>query len=402
MTEVAAATARRTARAVAARIGAALAATALAVAAAVLPAPTAARADRVRDLSWHLTELRVAEAHGITQGEGITVAVIDSGVDATHPDLTGNVLPGVDVLDPNNRDRGQRDMNGHGTAIASLIAGHGHGAGGRDGVLGIAPKARILPLNVYDPDSKQYVGAALPGAIQLAVDRGADVICIALISGFQRETEARVRYATERDVLVVAGVGNSPDVLVQHPANVLEAVAVTALDRAGQPATTVKGIPDFEIDIAAPGEDIPAAAPGGRYESATGTSNSTALVAGAVALIRARYPDADREEQLRRLVWTTTEAGTPGRDFVYGWGNLNLVDALTVEPRDPAGPSASPTQAAGAQAVPVAPPRSSDTAERGLLFIAVGVALCLALAGFGVVLLMRSRRRGAATGQATD
>jgi subtilisin family serine protease len=365
----------------------------VAVAAAVLAIPIAApaaHADGVRDRSWYLTELRVADAHKVTKGAGVVVAVVDTGVDATHPDLRGAVVPGVDLLDPANRRRGQRDVVGHGTSVASLIAGRGHGPGRRDGVLGIAPEASILPINVYDERSQGAAQGAIAQGIRLAVDRGADVICVAFAGGFERGDESAVQYATSRGVLVIAGVGNPPAVFVQEPAGIADAVAVTAVDREGKLVTTVRGAPDREIDIAAPGADIEAALPGGRYYSGTGTSAATAIVAGAAALIKATFPEADRDEQLRHLVWTTTDEGSPGRDVEYGWGVLNLVDALTSEPRQP--PAPSPSRTGGSQSIGETDDGTNPVV--GVALIAGGL-LCLAAVIVGIVLLVRvaNRRR---------
>lgn len=364
---------------------------ALVAAALAVPfAAPAAHADEVRDKSWYLAQLRVADAHKVTKGSGVVVAVVDTGVDATHPDLRGAVLPGFDVLDPANRRKGQRDVVGHGTSVASLIAGRGHGPGRRDGVLGIAPEAKILPINVYDEDVKGAAQGAIARGIRLAVDQGADVICVAFAGGFERGDESAVQYATSHGLLVIAGVGNPPAVFVQEPAGIAEAVAVTAVDRDGKLATTVRGAPDREIDIAAPGADIEAALPGGRYYSGTGTSAATAIVAGAAALIRAKYPQADRDEQLRRLVWTTTDEGNPGRDFEYGWGELNLVDALTTEPRQP--PEPSPSRTGSSQVIGETDDGTNPAV--GLALVAGGL-LCLAAVIVGIVLLVRvgNRRR---------
>src|SRR5439155_13056847 len=119
---------------------------AVAVAGLVLLAATAtpARADTTRDAEWHVAYLNVSAAQQLSQGQGTVVAVVDTGVDAHHPDLVGNVLPGTDYFDPVDKI-GWIDAYGHGTAMAGLIAGHGHNGGG---VLGIAPKAQILPVRV--------------------------------------------------------------------------------------------------------------------------------------------------------------------------------------------------------------------------------------------------------------
>nr|BFE76293.1 hypothetical protein GCM10020092_095940 [Actinoplanes digitatis] len=101
-----------------------------------------AHADQYRDQQWYLKSLRVQEAHRSTKGAGITVAVIDSGVWAAHPDLKGAVLPGFDVL---GKGDGRDDLEGHGTQMAGVIASRGRSGG--NGVLGIAPAAKILPVS---------------------------------------------------------------------------------------------------------------------------------------------------------------------------------------------------------------------------------------------------------------
>src|SRR2546430_290346 len=118
-----------------------LAAVACGFATVMLAAPPAA-ADSIRDRQWHLKYLNIDAAHAVSQGDGVVVAVVDSGVNGNHPDLAGNVLNGVDVSGT-GAPNGLEDRDGHGTAMAGLIAGHGHGNG--DGVLGIAPHAKIFP-----------------------------------------------------------------------------------------------------------------------------------------------------------------------------------------------------------------------------------------------------------------
>lgn len=162
-------------------LGAVCAATAF----ALLPA-TPARADAIRDQQWGLQTLHTDQAWRTTKGRGITVAVVDTGVDGNLPDLTGQVLPGKDMIGFGAR-RGDRSWARHGTAMAGIIAGHGHGAGRDDGVLGIAPEARILPVRVIleasDPSrakARESRGTALADGIRWAADHGADVINLSL------------------------------------------------------------------------------------------------------------------------------------------------------------------------------------------------------------------------------
>jgi type VII secretion-associated serine protease mycosin len=377
-------------------LGAGLVVAALAVVAlvaAVVAAPPPAAADQVRDGSWQLAALKVAAAHRIVQGEGVTVAVIDTGVDANHPDLRGNVLAGFDAWNTVSGDKGQRDVVGHGTGVASLIAGHGHGAGNRDGVLGIAPRARILPINVKNPRSPLISPDTVGDAIQVAADRGAQVICVALAGSWSSRQQDAVEYATGRGALVIAAAGNRSEIsLMGNPASIKAAVAVSSLDRGGEfSATSVTGP---EMDLAAPGVNIPVATPGGGYQTATGTSAAAAIVAGAAALVRARYPGEHRNMFLQRLVWTATDRGEKGRDAEYGWGALNLLAALTTTPRQPDS-GGSPPQAAADTPSDAHQPRVEilGVVLALLGWLAALTALTALVIGLIVVLRRRGRRR---------
>ena len=361
-----------------------------------LTTATPASADDVRDRAWHLQALRIDEVHAITRGAGITVAVIDTGVDPNHQDLVGNVLPGVDVTDPTNAGQGHVDTDGHGTSMASLIAGHGHGVDGRDGVLGIAPEAKILPFDVTDPQTGVVVRGAVSRAVRMAVDAGADVICIALAGPSEPGEGSALRYAADHGVVVVAGVGNEPSVFVEHPAAVPLALAATAYDQTGQPVTTVRGTRQFPIDIAAPGADIVAAAPGNQYVIGRGTSAATAIVAGVLALVLSVHPDLSRNEQVERIIYTADDIGDEGPDFVYGWGAVNPIEAITGTPQRPGSEEAVSDEADDEATeedtvTAVGPDEPARRSAAGPLAVIAAVVLLIVGA---VVGLFRLRRRG--------
>ena len=163
------------------RPGAALLAILVATGAGLLTTAAPARAETVRGYQWYLDTLRISQAHKLTKGGGVTVAVIDGGVDATHPDLRGQVLPGHGLGGDAAAD-GRRDSDdiGHGTAMAGLIAGRG---GGEDRLLGIAPAAKILPVST----GARFEPGELPTAIRWAVAHGADVINLSLGSRGQAD-----------------------------------------------------------------------------------------------------------------------------------------------------------------------------------------------------------------------
>ncbi|MGX7671889.1 type VII secretion-associated serine protease mycosin [Plantactinospora sp. DSM 117369] len=363
---------------------------------ALVGAPPA-MADAARDRQWHLRALGVAQAHRVTQGAGVVVAVIDTGVRADHKDLTGNVLPGVDVTGAGTD--GRQDTDGHGTAMAGLIAGHGHGPDNADGVLGIAPKAKILPVR----SSRTKVGAGddLPPAIREAVRRKAGVLSLSLSGGASESLEQAVQEALAADVVLVAAAGNRPDdAFVGYPAAYPGVLAVGATGRDGKLAPV--SVTGDAIGLVAPGVDIASTSRTGAYQSATGTSDSTAIVAGAAALVRARYPDLSAAEVVHRLTATATDRGARGRDPEYGHGVLNLVEALTADV-EPAGaqpsPGTRPTPTGDARSPAVAaPPPGDGSAEVRLspaAYVVGGLCLLVALAGAGVLgwLLVRGRRR---------
>ncbi|GIJ24737.1 type VII secretion-associated serine protease mycosin [Micromonospora lutea] len=354
-----------------------------------LPAAPAL-ADSTRDKSWHLKALEIPELHKITQGDGVVVAVIDTGVDAKHQDLKNNVLPGVDFYD--DKAKGRVDRVGHGTAIASLIAGHGHGPGKRDGVLGIAPKAKILPVTIKSERSPLIQPTAIAAGINWAVDHGADIINVSLSSSFNDELNRAVERAYQRNVIVVASVGNRKDSIIGNPASHQSAMAVNGTARNGT-ISKEASLPAEQVDIAAPGEDIVHAIPGNSYDTGLGSSLSTALVSGALALVRAEYPDLNGYQMFERLLETTRDEGEPGHDLHYGWGALDIRQALTGEPD---GRNKRPTAAApgddGLQQW--AHPREREDGILVFVWAVIIAVLLLIVGGIGgTVMLLRGRAR---------
>ncbi|MFF4343361.1 S8 family serine peptidase [Kitasatospora sp. NPDC001540] len=314
-------------------------------------APTAS-ADQVRDAQWTNAYFDLDKVWSVSKGDGVTVAVIDSGVDASHPDLAGSVLPGYD---PGGRGLNTKPTDDHGTSMAGIIAAHGHGNG--DGVVGLAPGAKILP--VYK--GKQDGTSAVPEGIKWAVDHGAKVINLSLGTSAQAGsrsalTEA-VAYAAEHDVLIVGAAGNESLKTVDSPGNEPGVLAVTAVDKNG--AIWPRANSGAEVRIAAPGVDIVIACADGKYCIGDGTSEATAYVSGAAALIRAKYPQLTAGQVANRLVKTvqlpTSLQGAKLPDPHYGYGILSLYDALTKDV--PAGPSQGPLT--GAFAATPAPATTS-------------------------------------------
>jgi type VII secretion-associated serine protease mycosin len=345
----------------------------------------AASADAVRDAQWHLSYLKVSEAHRYSQGEGIVVGVVDTGVDGSHPDLAGNVLPGGDFV-PNGGD-GRTDLDGHGTVMAGLIAAHGQG---QFGALGIAPKAQILPVRISVDNGSPQVG----NGIAWASEHGARVICAAFGGPDSPALQYEIRQAQAADVVVVAAVGNRPQsVEIGFPAAYEGVVAAAGVDKAGGHAD-VSVIGD-RVVLSAPAVDIISTELYRRYSTGTGTSNATAIIAGAAALVRAKYPQLSAREVVHRLTATADDKGPPGRDPEYGYGVVNLVAALTAEvpplPVSPQ-PSTSATKpSAHASSTQGAPPQPSNR----IPLIAIGLGLLLAAAaGASAIIWTLNRRSG--------
>ncbi|MEW1772438.1 type VII secretion-associated serine protease mycosin [Streptomyces sp. NPDC086777] len=305
---------------------------------ALLPSTTA-YADSIRAQQWGLSALHLDEAWRTTKGKGVTVAVLDTGVEADHPDLAGNVLAAKDMIGF-GAGPGDRDWARHGTAMAGIIAGHGHGVGNGDGVMGVAPEARILPVRVIleDGDSararaRSTRGDALAEGIRWAADHGADVINLSLGDDSDSahpepsEDEA-IQYALKKDVVVVASAGNGGDKgdHISYPAAYPGVIAATAVDKFGTRAgfSTRR----WYATVSAPGVDIVIADPDHKYYEGWGTSAASAFVSGAVALIKAAHPGLTPAQIKKLLEDTARDAPAGGRDDSRGFGMIDPAAAI--------------------------------------------------------------------------
>ncbi|MER5177902.1 type VII secretion-associated serine protease mycosin [Streptomyces sp. NPDC002896] len=321
-----------------ARLAATLLAAPLAFVLALLPA-TAAHADAIRAQQWGLDALHTQQAWRTTKGKGITVAVLDTGVDATHPDLAGNVLKGKDLVGF-GAQRGDKSWAQHGTAMAGIIAGHGHGAGNADGVLGVAPEAKILPVRVIledgDPARKRARatrGNALAEGIRWAADHGADVINLSLGDDSRSAhpepaEDAAVQYALKKGAVVVASAGNGGEEgdHISYPAAYPGVIAVTAVDRYGTRASF--STRRWYATVSAPGVDVVIANPDRDYYNGWGTSAASAFVSGAVALVRAAHPGLDPAQIKQLLEDTARNSPAGGRDDSRGFGLVDPAVAI--------------------------------------------------------------------------
>jgi type VII secretion-associated serine protease mycosin len=278
---------------------------------------------------WYLTERWHVDRDvwPLSQGAGVTVAVIDTGVGGgqwTPPEMTGAfILPGTNLQEEGADST--YDMNGHGTAMAELIAARGT----HDGFTGLAPEANILPI-------KQISNNDVTAGIRWAVDHDAKVLSISLASVAVNETcsptqQEAVDYAVEHDVIVVASAGNdgNGENVTEAPGVCPGVTAVGAVDRSGKPWEKTQRKP--YVAVAAPGVDMPVKDNYNEVRVASGTSNSTALVAATMALVRAKFPKLSAREVVQRVVATADDAGPKGQDDTTGLGVVNPARALTAD-----------------------------------------------------------------------
>ncbi len=305
-----------------------------------------AAADGIRDnQQWVLGMLKVSAAWTVTAGAGVTVAVIDSGVNAYVSDLAGSVTTGPDYTGVTTSPS-SRDWDIHGTWMASLIAGHGHD-GGVSGVIGIAPKSRILSIRVIpdrdDPHYNQYereqetlIQQSLAKGISYAVAHGAQVISMSIgYSAPSSTVKQALQDAYDHGVVVIASAGNSGEQSgsgrgaeppESFPANYPGVISVGAVDSSGAVAGFSSA--NLSVQVAAPGKSIPAQGRDGQYWSVSGTSPACALVAGVAALIKSRYPGLAPDLVASALTSTTTGRPAGGYDSQVGFGIVNAAAAL--------------------------------------------------------------------------
>ncbi|GIG85727.1 hypothetical protein Pen02_06630 [Plantactinospora endophytica] len=236
-------------------------------------------------------------------------------------------------------------------------------------------------------------------AIEWAVSKRVDVISISSGGGSTPRLNAALRAAFEADIVIIAAAGNRPgDFLIQFPAAATGVVAVGATDQKGEHADI--SVTGSRLSLSAPGVGIVSTSVDGRYRTGTGTSPSTAIVAGAAALVRSKFPDLSAEEVVHRLTATADDKGAPGRDEEYGYGVLNLVKALTADvPPLEGGANAtssaapSPTQSQPAGNAAPDPENKSSVGSTILVGALVALVVIGLLVTLLVVLLMRRRQQ---------
>ncbi|MGW1176316.1 type VII secretion-associated serine protease mycosin [Kitasatospora sp. NPDC002543] len=362
----------------------------------------------VKTVPWSLQRLLLNELwqDGRTTGAGVTVAVIDTGVDKHNPQLTDKVDAGSNLLVDRETKKpiegdSVTDPVGHGTKVAGIIAARVSPA---TGFVGLAPDARILSIRQNDSDGNGDV-STLVQAIREAVDKGARVINIsqdvrgagdARFGGYQ-ELKAAIDYAEARDAVVVASTGNDGKEGDTYPGAFPTVLAVGASDRNNEraPFSQYGGF----VKVAAPGVDMLSTVPGSGQCVDNGTSFAAPYVSGLAALLRGAHPTW-KAAQVRAWIEQTAQRTQRDPDTFIGWGVVDPVRAVTKAPADaPFAPTPdAPVQLAAAPIVPRPVGLGETQADRdgrtATYVLGIGALLVALLVGGGVVL--RDHRRKSA------
>jgi subtilisin family serine protease len=286
--------------------------------------------DALRSSQWGINKLNWESAWATSKGDGVVVAVVDTGVLGVHQDLTGKLVPGTDLAaDAAQYDpwgTGAVDPGGHGTHVAGVIAARTNNG---VGVAGAAPNAKIMPIRVLTAQGTGVSSDVAEGIIW-AVDHGADVVNLSLGGGPSAGMQLAIQYARDREVVTFAAGGNNYEAgnLPTYPAAYPEAVAVAAVNESfNRAAFSNTG---SYIDVSAPGEYILSTYGQGatQYAAMNGTSMATPFAAAVAALMKSANPGLTADDLISALKGSTVNLGPPGRDSWYGYGLINPRNAL--------------------------------------------------------------------------
>jgi len=268
---------------------------------------------------WHLANIGIPELWQLTQGDGVAIALLDSGVDPDHPDLKGQISfdEGYDFGD---NDAYPYDNNGHGTAMAGLMVALCHN---QQGGCGVAPQASIIPYKISSHETDKFLAADLACAIKAAADSSAKILSLSLVleTISQAVTDTLI-YAKMKDKIIVAAAGNEGKA-VAFPAYLPWVISVAASDKAGErlPFSNY----GEALFITAPGIDLQTTLVGTDYTTQyAGTSAAAALVSGTLALLSAQSPTLTAPELITRLLTSSQYDKYQGFNKEYGFGYLHI------------------------------------------------------------------------------
>ncbi|MFC4513146.1 S8 family serine peptidase [Streptomyces ehimensis] len=320
-------------------------------------------ADETKSREWYLGAMRADDMWKVSRGEGITVAVVDSGVDSSTRELQGQVLEGADV---SNEPMGAHvDQRGHGTEMAALIAG----TGAEGGIWGLAPGARILPVRTVGAGLADAPDPLLARGIRYAADNGARIINISQggpeTPTQTRQTEAAVTYALSKGALVFAASGNDGDKgnVPNYPATMRGVVSVGAIDKTS--TVTKWSNSASNVALAAPGDEIPGRCKiSAGFCARQGTSQATALASASAALIWSKHPDWTNNQVLRVMLETAGKPTTGKIPSPYiGYGIVRPRKVLLDGEGNPGPSDVNPLLAASEPVSPKPAPSGDSTSQ---------------------------------------
>lgn len=267
---------------------------------------------------WHLPKIGAPLAWDSSQGKGITIAILDSGIDSTHPDLAEQIVPGWNFYD-NNSDT--TDIYGHGTRVAGTAVAIGNNG---IGVAGVAGQSKIMPLRITDTNGYGYYSTIAQG-LSYAADHGARIANISfqdMTSSYSVRSAAQ--YLKDKGGLVMVSGGNSGQ--LENYLVTTSMIPVAATD-VNDNRKIFSSYGDY-ITLAAPGDTIWSTQRGGDYVKSTGTSFASPITAGVIALMMAANPQLSSSDIENLLFATAVDLGTPGRDPYYGYGRVDAAAAV--------------------------------------------------------------------------
>ena len=376
--------------------------------------PAYATTNPVYDREWALSQFQVTQIRSQFQarGSGVTVAVVDSGVDATQPDLQGSLLTGINLVVPANPSADTSDISSeyHGTQVSALIAAHAHGdSNNPQGLYGLATQAKVLPVKIGDDNPTL---ASIDAGVRYAADHGARVINVSAGKDGSCSADAidAVNYALSKGAIVVVATGNTGTTTnaVDCPAAVPGVVDVAAVDQTGH--TDKYSHYGSDVTIAAPGVNIEIPARGGNYNSASGSSLAAPWVSAEAALIIGLHPDWTAGQVIRVIIGNTATGSGQRIDDHVGYGVIDPLKALgAAAPTDTSNPlggpgvtSSAPGPSAGSGGQPSSAASTPAAASSGKssnvgLYAGLGVGV-LVLIGVIVFLITRGKNNNGSGG----
>jgi subtilisin family serine protease len=306
----------------------------------LLPVESITTNDPLITSQWHLPKIAANSAWQSATGAGTIIAILDTGVDASHPDLAGQLVPGWNMYD-NNADTS--DVYGHGTPVAGTAAAAGNNA---TGVASVSWGARIMPVRIAGPDGYASLSTIAQG-LTWAVDNGARVANISYSASGSSTVRSAADKMRAKGGVVVVSAGNTGAATNGTQSDSLIVVSATGSTDARASWSSYGA----DVDLAAPGVNIYTTARGGSYANKNGTSFAAPVVAGVAALIKSLRPDFTAAQIEAALTSTALDLGTNGKDQYYGHGRVNAGAAVLA--------------AAGAVAADTTPPKAAIAAPVG-------------------------------------